>query len=70
MYQYTCDVKYCATCACWSGRRNVCDRWGSRLEVTSPMDTGKCQNQNSGYRGQTKQANGGCSAFVKWEALK
>lgn len=70
MYQYTCDSKYCATCSCWSGQRRISDQWGSRLEVNSPMDIGKCLNQKSGCWKQTKQANGGCSAFVKWGSLR
>ena len=70
MYQYTCDSKYCATCSCWTGNRKICDSFGSRLEVSSPMDKGQCMNQKSGCRGQTKQANGNCSAFIKWGALK
>ena len=70
MYQFTCDSKYCATCSCWSGERKICDHFGSRLEVSSPMATGKCLNQNSGYWKQTKQANGGCSSFIKWGALR
>ena len=70
MYQYICDSKYCATCSCWSGERKICDSWGNRLEVSSPMSTGKCQNRNSGYWRQTKQANGGYSEHEKWRALR
>ena len=70
MYQYTCDSKYCAACFCWSGERRICDHFGARLEVSSPMATGKCLNRKSGAWQQTRQANGGCSAFVKWGALK
>ena len=91
MYQYTCDSKYCATCSCWSGERKICDHFGSRLEVSSPMGCRtwnsydvnfkeeyaaniqsviKCMNQKSGAWQQTRQANGGCSAFVKWGALR
>ncbi len=70
MYQYTCDSKYCATCSCWTGERKLCDQWGSRLAVNSPMDTGNCVNQKSGSWKQIKQANGSCSAFQKWGALR
>ena len=70
MYQFNCDSKHCATCTYWSGQRNMCDIFGSRLEVSSPMDTGKCLNRKSGYWQQTMQANGGCSAYLKWAALK
>ena len=70
MYQYTCDSIYCATCSCWSGERKICDHFGSRLEVSSPMATGKCLNQKSGAWQQTRQANGGCSAHEKWGALR
>ena len=70
MYQFTCDSKYCATCALWSGERSLCDQWGSRVEFNSPMAIGKCINQNSGCWKQTKQANGGCSSFQKWRALR
>lgn len=70
MYQYTCDSKYCATCSSWSGERKICDHFGSRLEVSSPMATGKCMNRKSGCFQQTKQANGGCSAHEKWGALR
>ena len=70
MYQYTCDSKYCATCFCWSGERKICDHFGARLEVSSPMAIGKCLNQKSGAWRQTRQANGGCSAHEKWGALR
>ena len=48
----------------------TCDHFGSRLEVSSPMTTGKCMNQKSGAWQQTRQANGGCSAHEKWGALR
>lgn len=70
MYQYTNNSAYCATCDYWTGKRQLCDSFGSRLEVSSPMDQGKCVNQNSGCRHQTKQANGSCSAYRKWGGLK
>ena len=70
MYQFPCNSGYCATCSFWSGERKLCDQWGSRLEGSSPMATGKCLNQKSGAWRQTKQANGGCSAFRKWRVLK
>ena len=34
---------------------NSIESWGSRLAVSSPMSTGKCQNQNSGCWKLTKQ---------------
>ncbi len=70
MYQYPYNWSHCATCDYWLGKRELCDIFGSRLEVESPMDQGKCANRQSGCWQQIKQANGCCSQYKRWGALK
>ncbi len=68
--QYPPMVKVCATCNFWGGARNVM-QWGDYVELDSPMDTGPCYSNNSGWRGGSEvQACGGCNCWQKWSSLK
>lgn len=64
---YSKTNKVCATCAYWTGGRNLVNS-GSSSEPTS--NSAKCQIPNGSNRGSTKFCSPSCSNWVKWPVLK
>ena len=68
--QYVPRNQVCATCNYWGGSRE-CKQYGDYVEIDSPMDTGACYSNDSGWKnGSPVQANMGCRCWEKWSALR
>ena len=67
--QYPNTWKHCATCAFWTGAREV-DYWGQRVTVDSCSTKGKCCIPRGGWKGMERTAGGICSDWQKWPVLK
>lgn len=61
--------KYCATCACWMGVREV-DTFGQRTLVAKPEVKGKCASPQGPWKNIQKAATQGCNKWEKWAVLK
>lgn len=65
--QYSKMSKVCATCAYWTGNRNLV----SSGNYASPTSTSaKCQIPNGSTRGNTKSYSSTCPKWEKWPVLK
>ena len=64
---YSKTNKVCATCAYWTGSRNLVNS-GNSSEPTS--NSAKCQIPNGSNRGSTKFCSSSCSNWAKWPVLK
>ena len=68
--QYNSLSTVCATCNYWGGWHDL-KQYGDYVEIDSPMDTGSCYSNNSGWKnGSPTQACGGCMHWEKWSALR
>ena len=63
---YSKTNKVCATCAYWTGSRNLVNS-GNSSEPTS--NSAKCQIPNGSNRGSTKFCSSSCSNWAKWPVL-
>ncbi len=64
---YSKTNKVCATCAYWTGSRNLVNS-GNSSEPT--CNSAKCQNPNGFNRGNTRSYSSSCSGWMKWPVLK
>lgn len=67
VFGYSKTNKVCATCAYWTGSRNLVNS-GNSSEPTS--NSAKCQIPNGSNRGSTKFCSSSCSNWAKWPVLK
>lgn len=68
--QYNSMSKVCATCNYWGGSREL-KQYGDYIELDSPMDTGACYSNDSGWKNSSPvQACSGCPYWQKWTALR
>lgn len=68
--QYNSLSKVCATCNYW-GRRRELKQYGDYVELDSPMTTGACYSDNSGWRNDPEvQACSNCNYWKQWSALR
>ncbi len=68
--QYDSLSTVCATCKYWGGVRALM-QYGDYVELDSPMNTGACYSNDSGWRnGLPVQACSNCRFWEKWDALR
>lgn len=69
--QYPSSFKNCATCEYWGGERTFSDPlFCKNVEVSSPMEKGRCYCKNSGwFSSPGKQANFSCLSYERWSAI-
>lgn len=69
MANYTKNLKYCSTCAYWTGARKI-DNYGQRVTVQIPSERGKCAIPQGPCRNRQTLAINTCIKWEKWPVLK